>query len=55
MLLLQDEGVHPENLSAAGYGEYQPEASNETEEGKKKNRRIEITLMPNQEELEERL
>jgi chemotaxis protein MotB len=48
---LQDEGVPPENLSAAGYGEYQPVAENDTKQGRRKNRRIEIVLMPNLEEL----
>jgi chemotaxis protein MotB len=48
---LQEMGVSPAQLSAAGYSEYQPAASNETEQGKAQNRRIEITLMPNLEEL----
>jgi chemotaxis protein MotB len=39
-------GIDPKILSAAGYGEYQPVASNETEEGRAKNRRIEIVLIP---------
>jgi chemotaxis protein MotB len=48
---LQEMGVDPRNLSAAGYSEYQPTASNQTEQGRALNRRIEITLMPNLEEL----
>jgi chemotaxis protein MotB len=48
---LQDSGVKPTSLSAAGYSEYQPAASNDTDEGKAQNRRIEITLMPNLDEL----
>jgi chemotaxis protein MotB len=44
---LQDEGgIDPHVLSAAGYGEYQPVASNDTAEGRHKNRRIEIVLLP---------
>jgi chemotaxis protein MotB len=39
-------GIDPTLLSAAGYGPYQPIASNETEEGRGKNRRIEILLVP---------
>jgi len=39
-------GINPGQLSAAGYGEYQPVASNESEEGRAKNRRIEIVLVP---------
>ena len=39
-------GIDPIFLSATGYGEYQPIASNETEEERAKNRRIEILLIP---------
>lgn len=39
-------GINPGVLSATGYGEYQPIASNETEEGKARNRRIEVVLIP---------
>ena len=45
------QGVSPEMLSAAGYGEFDPVVSNDSSEGKSKNRRIEITLVPNIEEL----
>ena len=48
---LQEHGVSPELLSASGYAEYQPAASNDTEAGKQQNRRIEIVLMPNLDEL----
>lgn len=48
---LQDEGMQPKNLSAAGYSEYMPAASNDTQTGKAQNRRIEIVLMPNLDEL----
>jgi len=41
-------GVAPDKLSAAGYGEYQPVASNDTPAGKKKNRRVEIVILPSQ-------
>jgi chemotaxis protein MotB len=41
-----DEGVPPEQLAAAGYGEFDPIASNETAEGRQQNRRLEIILMP---------
>lgn len=41
---LQDKGVDPTRLAAAGYGEYQPIAGNDTPEGKSLNRRIEIVL-----------
>lgn len=48
---LQAEGVDPKHLGAAGYSEYDPAADNSTDEGKRANRRIEIVLMPNIEEL----
>ena len=42
---LQDRvGVSGERLSAVGYGEYQPIASNATAEGRAENRRIQIVL-----------
>lgn len=44
--LLQDSGVDPTRLAAAGYGEFQPIASNDTPEGRSENRRIEIVLAP---------
>lgn len=42
---LQQQGIDPAILSAAAFGEYKPVASNENEDGKAKNRRIEITLV----------
>jgi len=43
---LQDQGIEPGNLSAVAYGEWKPVATNDTAEGKAKNRRIEIILVP---------
>jgi chemotaxis protein MotB len=43
---LQKEGIDPSILSAAAFGEYQPVAENDTPEGRAKNRRIAITLLP---------
>lgn len=43
---LQDQGIDPEQLSAVAYGEWKPVATNDTAEGKAKNRRIEINLVP---------
>jgi chemotaxis protein MotB len=43
---LQDQGIEPGNLSAVAYGEWKPVAGNDTDEGKAKNRRIEIILVP---------
>jgi chemotaxis protein MotB len=45
--LLVSEGVDAGELSAAGYGPYDPVSSNATADGQAKNRRIEITLVPN--------
>lgn len=39
-------GVDPRLISATGYSEYKPIASNETEQGRARNRRIEIVLVP---------
>ncbi len=48
---LAEQGMPRERLSAAGYAETQPVASNDTPEQRAQNRRIEIVLMPNLEEL----
>ena len=45
--LANDQGIQPERLSAIGYGEYRPVASNETKDGRKQNRRVEIVILPN--------
>jgi chemotaxis protein MotB len=45
--LLVANGVPPESLSGAGYGEFQPVALNETSDGRRLNRRIEIVMLPN--------
>ena len=39
-------GIDATVLSATGYGEYHPVYSNDTEEGRARNRRIEIVLVP---------
>ncbi|MGD9228110.1 MAG: flagellar motor protein MotB [Desulfobacterales bacterium] len=44
---LQDKGaIEPERLTASGFSYYKPVDSNETDEGRKQNRRIEIILIP---------
>jgi chemotaxis protein MotB len=50
-LLLKNNNIDPQNLTAAGKGEFVPVASNETTEGKAKNRRIEVVLTPKLDEI----
>ncbi len=45
------QGFPSKSLGAAGYGEFDPVASNDTEATREQNRRIEIILVPNLEEL----
>lgn len=45
--LLVAAGVNPAVLGAAGYGEFNPLAENDTPENRAQNRRIEIVLEPN--------
>jgi chemotaxis protein MotB len=42
---LRRQGVNPALLSAQGFGETNPVASNDTPEGRAKNRRIEVSLI----------
>jgi chemotaxis protein MotB len=44
-------GMEPKRVSAAGYADTSPVASNDSPENKAKNRRIEITLVPNLDDL----
>ncbi|KGK90330.1 flagellar motor protein [Desulfosporosinus sp. HMP52] len=43
--ILQNEGIRPGRLSAAGYGEYRPIALNDNDEGHGKNRRIDLIIL----------
>jgi chemotaxis protein MotB len=45
-LLLEMRTIAPERLSAAGYAEYHPLASNDTPEGRAENRRVDLVVMP---------
>lgn len=44
-LYMVDKGIDRGRLSASGYGSSQPKASNSTEAGRKKNRRIELRVL----------
>lgn len=44
--LQESAGIPPDRLSAAGFGPYRPVAPNDTAEGRARNRRIEIKLVP---------
>jgi chemotaxis protein MotB len=50
-ILKENPNIRPENLTAAGRGEFAPIASNDTSEGKAKNRRIEVILTPKLDEI----
>lgn len=50
-ILRLNSDINPENLTAAGRGEHAPIASNETVEGRAKNRRIEVIISPNLDEV----
>jgi chemotaxis protein MotB len=45
--LLTQNGVVPGNVSGAAYGEFQPVAPNEDRDARRRNRRIEIVMLPN--------
>jgi chemotaxis protein MotB len=44
---LVDQGMDPKQVSAVGYGEFDPVVANDSSEHKAQNRRIEIALQPN--------
>lgn len=48
---LQESGMDPRRLSASGNAEFQPAYENDNEDHRAQNRRIEIVLLPNIEEL----
>jgi len=45
------KGMKPDSLGAVGYGEFDPVFSNDSDEHRAQNRRIEIQLQPNLSEL----
>jgi chemotaxis protein MotB len=44
-------GLNPTKLHAAGYGETDPVAKNDTDDGRQQNRRVELVLLPDVEEM----
>jgi chemotaxis protein MotB len=54
-ILSENKAINKENLTAAGRGEFAPLMSNDTAEGKAKNRRIEIILTPKLDEISKML
>jgi len=50
-ILVQNNGISKENLTAAGRGEHAPIEPNSTKEGRSKNRRIEVVLTPKLDEI----
>lgn len=49
-ILLENEKLDPRRFSARGLGEYEPVATNDTPEGRKLNRRVEVLIQPNSEQ-----
>lgn len=45
--LIEHGSLSPDRLSAVGYGEYRPISDNNTEEGRAKNRRVDILILNN--------
>jgi len=44
-LLIEKHGFDPSQISAAGYSQYRPIASNDTEEGRQSNRRVDLVVV----------
>lgn len=49
-ILLENGKLDPKKFSATGYGEYQPIDTNDTPEGRAKNRRVEVLILPYQQQ-----
>lgn len=50
-ILLQNKNIEPRRISASGRGEFEPIDNSKTAEARQKNRRIEIILSPNLDEI----
>ena len=49
--LTTDGGLDSKNWSAAGYADTDPVAGNDSDDGRQKNRRVELVVLPNVEEM----
>jgi chemotaxis protein MotB len=45
MMLIDEAGFDPQRMSVAGYAQYHPVASNDTPEGRRTNRRVDIVIV----------
>jgi chemotaxis protein MotB len=45
-LFIEIKAIRPDRISAAGYAEFHPIASNDTAEGRAQNRRVDLVVMP---------
>lgn len=45
MMLIDEAGFDPQRMSIAGYAQYHPAASNDTPEGRRANRRVDIVIV----------
>jgi chemotaxis protein MotB len=45
-IFIDMKAISPERISAAGYSEYHPAASNDTAEGRSENRRVDLVVLP---------
>jgi chemotaxis protein MotB len=44
-MLINESGIDPKRISIAGYAQYHPVASNDTPEGRRANRRVDIVVV----------
>jgi chemotaxis protein MotB len=51
--LIKQDDFEPSNVSATGYGEYRPIADNSSDEGRRKNRRVDLVLLNEENERSE--
>jgi len=45
MMLIEEAGIDPKRMAIAGYAQYHPAASNDTPEGRRANRRVDIVVV----------